>query len=234
MRLLIGVLLVLLAAEIAGAEAGPATQPAVLVLAFDPVAADGQDNAIGQGIQQTLLAELGRMRHLRGTLPASQPAAVGAPVTPASALAAARAAEARYVVFGAYQQSQQLVRMTGQVLDVTTGMAVGSMKVTGTAANLFEMQDALCLQLRRILPAPVLAQVAAETRAAEPTVEERWPWRHSTSGGWRPAAHGPQNQQTQMDATMRRQRDWCWSWNGMSCGNRLWYGGFGGAWGVCW
>jgi hypothetical protein len=52
------------------------------------------------------------------------------------------------------------------VADAQTGRSVGGLKATGMARDLFEMEDLLCSQARRVLcPSPVVA-VALELRKA--------------------------------------------------------------------
>jgi TolB-like protein len=108
----------------------------VLVLAF---AAEGGDAAgsLGRSAQQSLATDLsaaGTMQVATRKTPADDTDA---------ALAAARDAGARYVVFGHIQQVGQDVRVNGQMLDAKTGRAVVALKVTGPTSNFFAMQDAL-------------------------------------------------------------------------------------------
>src|SRR5687767_2004845 len=82
---------------------------------------------IGEAIQQNLLAELGRAR---GVV-----ARTGQPVDAAADVDAARkvAQEAGVplVLFGSHQQSDGVLRVTGQLLDARSGRILGSIKATG-------------------------------------------------------------------------------------------------------
>ncbi len=71
-------------------------------------------------------------------------------------------------MFGQVQVSSAEVRITGQVLNVTTGKPLGALKATGPNAALFHLEDATAGQVFVALPRTVLTAqtLAAMERAA--------------------------------------------------------------------
>jgi hypothetical protein len=72
----------------------------------------------------------------------------------AAALKAAKDAGASFVVLGGYQSVENDLRITGQVIDVTTGQPVAGLKATGGQRDLFAMEDTIAAQVKRALPQP--------------------------------------------------------------------------------
>lgn len=129
--------------------AAPAPPPRVLVLPFAPPA-DGRFPWVGRGVQQDLATDLTREAGAQVTAPAS-----AAPAADSEAARnAGRDAGTAYVVFGQAQLSGPDMRFTGQVIDTATGNAVGSLKATGPAADLFPLEDSLSSQAASALPHP--------------------------------------------------------------------------------
>ena len=129
---------------------GPATAPAVdqgkiLVLPFTALNKAESQAWLGRSIQQSLLADLTVVAPARAT-------AADTEVNDASAaIDVGRRAAATYVVLGAFATVNQELRVTGQLLDVTTGKAVAGLKATGPATDVFRLEDQLAAQIRRAL-----------------------------------------------------------------------------------
>jgi TolB-like protein len=138
-----------------GAEpAAPATQPPaaakakVLLLPFTPLDAADRDG-IGRGVQQTLAADVSHMRVLEPVTMDAPPPAAG--YDTASVVKAAKDVGAQYVVYGTYQHADASVRISGVVVDVQAGQTVGGLKATGDLRDVFDLQDAISSQARRLL-----------------------------------------------------------------------------------
>src|SRR5438270_8792310 len=108
----------------------PGTVPSVLVLPFE--SPGGADQWIGRGVQQDLLTDLSQGTTARVIAPADLPAAVDS----VTARDAAQKVGASIVVFGQVQKAGTTLRMTGQVVDVTSGKSLGNLKATGPADDL--------------------------------------------------------------------------------------------------
>jgi len=135
------------------AQAAPATQPANSVLLVLPITAPAQpDQAwMGRAIQQDLVADLSQMSTARVISPST--------MSPAndeqSALDQARMAGAGFAVYAQAQVSGNQLRVTGEVLDVTAGKPIGSLKATAPTTNLFPLEDSLAAQTVHALPYPL-------------------------------------------------------------------------------
>jgi TolB-like protein len=145
------------------AEPPPATDATVLVLPF--VVSDGSSNAwIGRAVQHDLEADLMRGTHLRVLAPSSVPATADS----AESIQTAKRLGASLVVFGQMQSNATEVRLTGQIVDVTTEKPLGPMKATGLMADLFHLEDAIAGQAMSLLPKDLLNQQALQAAANNP------------------------------------------------------------------
>lgn len=132
----------------------------ILLLPFASIN-DVHGGWIGEAIQQNLLAELGRTPGVAAITGKSDHAVADV----AAARKIAAEAGVPIVLFGSHHQSDGVLRVTGQVLDVRSGKLLGSIKATGPLRDLFGLEDALAAQLRTIvndLLAPPAAAVKAD------------------------------------------------------------------------
>jgi len=112
--------------------------------------------------------DLTQMTRAHVLAPASPPA-----LDATAALRAGHDAGAHYVVFGAAQSSGTQVRVTGQVLDVSTGQSLANLKATAPADDLFPLEDALAVQVVRALPgSPAPTTAPAETAQQPPPLPQ--------------------------------------------------------------
>jgi TolB-like protein len=150
----------------------PTTQPLpdVLIVPFKPLAEPNAQPALGRAIQVNLLADLGHARFH--------------PVQEndlnADAQTAGRNAGARYVISGTWQSAGDLLRFTGEITDVQTGLIVGGLSATGSPRDLFAVEDALSAQAIRQLhqlttPSPTTPPVAAELPLPVPAPVRPYP-----------------------------------------------------------
>lgn len=158
----------------AAASAPAPTAAKVLVLPLTGISEGTDRDWIGRAMHQSMLAELARM----GFVEPITPKASTEPVSTSEAAAqAGRDAGAAYVVYGSYQTIENDVRVTGQIVDASTGKIVGGIKATGNVRDLFGIEDIIANQLKRelagaILPEsldPGVASSAAGAPATQPT-----------------------------------------------------------------
>ncbi len=113
----------------------------VIVVPFTNLTQQSSNDWIGAGIAATVASALQRLgmsmvwEQVDGDLPDDV------------VLTATRAAGARWLVTGGYQQVGDLLRITMQLVDVETGAVRQSGKFDGTLANLFRMQDEIVAAL---------------------------------------------------------------------------------------
>jgi TolB-like protein len=150
-------LFVLIAVVLAGgslAFAQATTMPAVqapvkvLVIPFAQIGNSGGHEWVGSALNESLLTEASGNTALQ-TVSLDRPL----PRSDAGlAASAARGTAASIVVFGAYQYSDNQLRVTGQVVDVDSVRVIGTLKATGALIDLFKIEDSLSSQLHALLP----------------------------------------------------------------------------------
>ena len=119
------------------AQAGQATQPrTIAVLPFDNISGQSDDDWLGLGIAETIIADLQRVGavslfDIGNTLP----------------LEGARDLGLSWVITGGYQRVGDQLRITARILDVETGATQGAAKVDGTLSDLFSLQDQIVSEL---------------------------------------------------------------------------------------
>jgi TolB-like protein len=94
------------------------------------------------------------------------------PDTLDQSLQAGRAAGANLVVYGTYQIANGQLRVTGTMVNSADGSVVAPLRATGDLHDLFHMEDALAMQLQRVLPPPPGA--TAQANAAPPQVTNNY------------------------------------------------------------
>ena len=149
-------------ADGAEVEGAAAQQEKILVLPFAPLAASDNEAWRARSLQQTLLADL------RTAAPGRVMSGEAATADVAGAVAAGRQASARYVVTGTFAVNPPDVRVTAQVVDVQTGQAVHTYRVTGSARDAFQLEDDLASKLREGLG---LGRAGGAARDEEPAAK---------------------------------------------------------------
>ena len=147
MTSVLGLTFIQLGAARAGAQAAPASGPAdkILVLPFSGLNPSEYQPWLGKSIQQSLVADLTLVAPSRVT--SADTEAKDA----AAALDAGHKAGARYVVFGSFATAEHDLRLTGQVLDISTGQPVAPLKATGDVHDVFHLEDQLAAEIRQPL-----------------------------------------------------------------------------------
>ena len=123
---------------------------AVAVLPFENISGQPQDDWLGAGIAESVLADL-ETRNIAVIGPAALLAEAQREGTDLAvernAIALSRRLGAAWLVTGGYQHLGYLLRITGRVVDVRTGAVTSTVKVDGQRENLFELQDRIVAEL---------------------------------------------------------------------------------------
>jgi serine/threonine protein kinase/Tfp pilus assembly protein PilF len=137
----------------AAMNARATSETVVAVLNFANITGNAVDDWIGQGIAETLTADLTRLRsiavisrerifELQRTLNN-----VGRDLDERQAIELGRMLGATCTISGAYQRLGDRIRITSQALDVATGRHCATVKIDGKLEELFELQDRLVKDL---------------------------------------------------------------------------------------
>lgn len=132
-------------------------QRSVAVLSFANITADASDDWIGQGIAETLTADLKNVPGL-SVLPREQIfdqlrslAALGRGLDERQAIDVGRRLGAWWVLTGGYQHLGPRIRITAYVIEVLTGRLSGTVKLDGKMEEIFELQDQVVLEVAKSL-----------------------------------------------------------------------------------
>jgi TolB-like protein len=146
------------------AAAGTST---VAVLPFANISGQPQDDWIGAGIAESVLADL-ETRNIAVIGPTALLAEAQREGTDLAvernAIALSQRLGAAWLVTGGYQHLGYLLRITGRVVDVRTGAVMSTVKVDGQREDLFELQDRIVAELA--LRAPLTGGVTDGQGAA--------------------------------------------------------------------
>ena len=133
-------------AFVAPGVAGAQAPDGVLVAPFANISGAVTDDWIGDGIAETVLSDFEQI----GTVEVMRPETLGAVATgdtDESALEEGRRLGAAWLVIGGYQRLGETMRITARLVNTETGDIAAGVKVDGTAADLFGLQDQLVAQL---------------------------------------------------------------------------------------
>ncbi|MEZ5418808.1 MAG: protein kinase [Vicinamibacterales bacterium] len=140
----------------AAMPAAASREGSVAVLAFANLTGNPADDWVGQGMAESLTADFAKVRGLR-SISREQIFDVqrGAGSTPArmeddrQSIELGRRLGATWVVSGAVQRLGDRVRITARTIAVHEGRTVSSVKLDGTLAGIFDLQDRLVEELVR-------------------------------------------------------------------------------------
>jgi non-specific serine/threonine protein kinase len=147
----------------------------ILVGWFSNISGSPEDDWLGTGITETLIAGVGQLEGIT-VISRERLSEKLKTLTKETGekgdrllLRAGRELNARWVVTGGFQRSADAVRVTATVTDVGTGQLTGTTKVDGRLHAIFELQDGLVHQLGTIILAAVEPQAGEtqETSVAE-------------------------------------------------------------------
>jgi len=169
LSILLGVIFGASSLALGQATTMPAVDAPVKVLVIPFAQIGNTDHEwVGAALQESLMTEVSGDSAVQA-MALNRPLARG---DMSQVTAAAKDAGATLVVFGAYQYSaDSQLRVTGEVLDVNFGRAVGTLKATGALVDLFKIEDSLSGQVQAALPqAPSNAPVVATNGPDQSTV----------------------------------------------------------------
>ncbi len=125
----------------------------VAVLGFANITGDAADDWIGQGIAESLTADLAKIAGIR-VIPREQIfdlqrnlTATGRQIDETQSLELGRRLGAAFVVSGGYQRLRDRIRITAQAVEVNGNRAAATVKLDGTIDQVFELQDRLVQEL---------------------------------------------------------------------------------------
>jgi TolB-like protein/Tfp pilus assembly protein PilF len=154
----------------AGADVGgPALtlpdKPSIAVLPFQNMSGDPAQEYFADGIVDDIITELSRLRWLFVIARNSSFAYKGRAV---DIKQVGRELGVRYVLEGSVRRSGDKVRITGQLVDTSTGAHIWADRFDGTFADIFDLQDQVTTSVVAAI-APKLEQAEIERAKRKPT-----------------------------------------------------------------
>lgn len=150
-------------------DSGPVPEGprALAVLTFANITVNPADDWIGQGMAETLTADLKKVKGV-AVIPREQifdqlrnVTAVGHALDERQAIDVGRRLGAWWVLTGGYQHLGPRIRITAYVIEVLSGRLVNTVKLDGTMEQIFDLQDEVVLQIARSLDLSVASSEAA-------------------------------------------------------------------------
>ena len=133
----------------------------IAVLDFAQTAADPDAAWLSAGIAETVTNDLRRLGHFR--VVDRRRVLEAARATDGSLEQIAAALGAQLIVVGSVQRSQQRVRITSRIVDITSGEAIADAKVDGAFDEIFNLQDEVVTQLSREMALPARTGSSRDT-----------------------------------------------------------------------
>ena len=162
------------------ASVGGKVAGAVAVSTFVNVTRDPADDWLGEGIAETVAADLGSAGMTvvgRAAAPAGASDG-GTDESPAGALARGRALGAQWIVTGGYQRLGDRLRITARLVNLMSGTVGRAVRADGTVQEFFALQDRIVdglLSDADLNGAAALPAAAAARSAGEPAPATRVP-----------------------------------------------------------
>lgn len=132
----------------APATAVPVPPRSIAVLAFKDLNDDREDDVLALGISEALLHQLASFEDLEVIARTSSFSFQG---HDQDIRAIGQQLGARYILEGSVQRDKQRLRVTAQLVDAQSGGHIWSMQFDKSPQNVFEMQDAIALEVARAL-----------------------------------------------------------------------------------
>ncbi|MCH2400346.1 MAG: DUF5916 domain-containing protein, partial [Pirellulales bacterium] len=145
-------------------EQAPTPLDRVAVIPFVNITGAAADDWIGVGIAETVTAELERLTS--HTVVRLNDDRLQNDSDQATLATAGRELNARWIVTGSYQRLGDQLRLTGRLVESTTGNVVRSTSINGQLEELFALQDQLVTELQTGLAQQ--GRVAESARTAHP------------------------------------------------------------------
>ena len=176
------------AGDVAGEEGGHTLtlsgKPSIAVLPFTNMSAEPDQEFLGDGIAEDVLTELSRLRWLFVIARNSSFTYKG---TAVDVRQVSRELGVRYVLEGSVRQAAGRVRVTGQLIDATTGVHVWAERYDRGLADIFAVQDEIALAVASAI-APAIVH-AERQRAVRKLPESLGAWEAYQRGLWHMFRH---------------------------------------------
>jgi TolB-like protein/tetratricopeptide (TPR) repeat protein len=140
-------------------------RPSIAVLAFTNLSGDPEQDYFADGMVEEIITALSRLRWLFVIARNSSFTYKGRPV---DVRQVGRELGVRYVLEGSVRKSAIQVRITGQLIDASTGAHIWADRFDGTIKDIFELQDQVTLSVVGAI-APKMEQAEIERARRKPT-----------------------------------------------------------------
>lgn len=140
-------------------------KPSIAVLPFNNLSGDSEQEYFADGVVEDIIAALSRMRWLFVIARNSSFTYKGRAV---DVREVGRELGVRYVLEGSVRKTGSKVRITGQLIDVTTATNLWAERFEGTLDDIFELQDQIAESVVGAI-APQLEQAEIERAKRKPT-----------------------------------------------------------------
>jgi len=140
-------------------------KPSIAVLPFENLSGDPEQEYFADGIVEEIITALSRFRHLFVIARNSSFTYKGRAV---DAKQVGRELGVRYILEGSVRRSAKRVRITGQLIDASTGAHLWADRIDGEFADIFDLQDQVTESVVGAI-APKLEQAEIERAKRKPT-----------------------------------------------------------------
>ena len=140
-------------------------KPSIAVLPFQNMSGDPEQDYFADGIVEDIITALSRFRNLFVIARNSSFTYKGRAV---DVKQVSRELGVRYVLEGSVRKATNRVRITGQLIDATTGAHLWADRFDGTLEDVFDLQDQVTVSVVSAI-APTLEQVEIERAKRKPT-----------------------------------------------------------------
>ena len=131
-------------------EVDPSAADTIAVIPFSNISQNAADDWLGEGIAETVVADLESQPGLTVIAREQVRAAIAGgsrTIDDAAVIPLGRALGARWVVTGGVQHLAGQLRITGRLVDATSGVVAKTVKVDGKLEEIFALQDRIAAEL---------------------------------------------------------------------------------------
>jgi adenylate cyclase len=140
-------------------------KPSIAVLPFENMSEDREQDYFADGLVEDIITALSRFKSLFVIARNSSFAYKGKTV---DVKQVARELGVRYVLEGSVRKAGERLRITGQLVDATTGAQLWAEKFDGPMADVFELQDQVASSVAGVID-PLLLDTEIQRALAQPT-----------------------------------------------------------------